>query len=141
MSDDEYERQPRKPQPGISPPAPDEDGSDGEDYERRRKPRLADSNLAGQRPPDEAAPLKQPGLSLPLANKMPGDDRGSGQKDVLRNSEIDHQTPVPTLPADSGDKPASLALLPDSVKTRQTVVNILCYLNVLFVLVYFGITV
>lgn len=144
MSDDEYERRPRRQDNAMKPPEPDNGGSDGEDYER--KPRRRPDNPAnlGRNGPDEIAPLNPPVLSPPLPPKVPGDGPGSAQKDVMRpGSEYDN-TPLPTLgghPQPEPPKETNLAFIPDAIKVRKTIVNIVCYLNILFLLIYFGGTV
>jgi hypothetical protein len=140
MSDDEYERKPRQADGIAKPPEPDNGGSDGEDYERRPKNRPDPKANPGRSGIDENAPLNHPGLSPPLGSKFQGDGPGSAQKDVMRpGSEYDN-TPLPTLGGPAPGEPkkeTNFAILPDSVKVRTVIINIVCYLNVLFLLIYF----
>lgn len=51
---------------------------------------------------------------------------------------------MPTMPAILNPEPKTVpgkVMIPEALRSRQLMLNIVCYLNVLFLLIYFPITV
>jgi hypothetical protein len=144
--DDDYDRKKGRSNLKVQLPEakPEQGGSDNDEYQRN--PRRGPQPLPRT---DVASPEEKPLLNLPLADIPPapknlGDGPGSASKDVVKHpSEYDH-SPMPTLggaPAPEQKNVQNMSILPETLKVRTLVVNIICYLNILFLLVYFGCTV
>ena len=144
MSDDEYERKKGTSDLSIRKPIPDDDDSDGEGYKRKHVGDI-------QKSPNEAPGILErsnrflPPLPLDVSrSKMPGDLQGYESKDVLRPPSEYDRSPIPTFPVINPPEPSKndeRSTMPSSLRTRAIIVNIICYLNMLFLLIYFGATV
>lgn len=143
MEDEDYEPQRRKTDAFNSKPVPDDE--EEEAYQPKKRHTELQSSPDNQlEPPLSNQPRTQEDISH--LTKKP-DQFKDGGKDVKgtvsdkpdKEAELQPLNPNPGS-SDGAKEPVKHAL-PPAIKTRSTIINILCYLNTLFLLIYFPATV